>query len=73
MHRCAVPLWQSDKSRTRIVGECELYEEERDVVEMRNIDECDMEKFGTLESSEKMISILGDRWRPQTATHEGIS
>ena len=28
--------------------------------EMRKIDECDMEKFGTLDSSEKMTAILGD-------------
>ena len=34
--------------------------------EMRKIDECDMEKFGTLDSSEKTIAILGDRWWPQT-------
>ena len=36
---------------------------------MRKIDECDMEKFGTL-SSEKTIAILGDRWWPQTAKQE---
>ena len=36
-----------------------MYEEERSVlVEMRKIDECDMEKFVTLESSEKTIAIL---------------
>ena len=33
---------------------------------MRKIDECGMEKFGTLDS-EKMIAILGDRYWPQTA------
>ena len=38
---------------------------------MRKIDECDMEKFGALGSSEKTIAILGDRWWPQTAKHEG--
>ena len=38
---------------------------------MRKIDECDMEKFGTLDSSEKTIAILGDRWWPQTAKQEG--
>ena len=38
---------------------------------MRKIDECDMEKFGTLDSSEKTIAILGDRWWPQTAKLEG--
>ena len=30
-----------------------------------------MEKFGTLDSSEKTIAILGDRWWPQTAKQEG--
>ena len=39
--------------------------------EVWNICECDMEKFGTLDSSEKTIAILGDRWWPQTAKQEG--
>ena len=30
-----------------------------------------MEKFGTLDSSEKTIAILGDRWWPQTAKQKG--
>ena len=34
---------------------------------MRKIDECGVEKFGTLDSSEKTTAILGDRWWPQTA------
>ena len=38
--------------------------------EMRKSDECDMEKFGRLESSEKTIAILEDRWWPQTAKQE---
>ena len=40
----------------------------RDVLEqeMSKLDECDMEEFGRLESSEKSNAILGDR-RPQTA------
>ena len=33
--------------------------------------ECDMEEFGGLESSEKTIAILGDRWWLQTAKQEG--
>ena len=37
---------------------------------VRKIDECGMEKFGTLNSSEKTIAILGDRWWPQTAKQE---
>ena len=50
--------------RTNMLGECEMYKEERDVLEeMREIDECDMERFGTLDSSEKTIAILGDRRR----------
>ena len=38
---------------------------------MRKIDECGMEKFGTLNSSEKMIATLGGRWWPQTSKQEG--
>ena len=52
--------------------ECEKYKEERDVLQqMRKIDECDMEKFGTLDSGEKTIAILGDRWWPQKAKQHG--
>ena len=53
--------------------ECEIYKEERDVLEeMRKINECDMEKFCTLliDSSEKTIVILEDRWQPRTAKQE---
>ena len=39
--------------------------------EMGKVDECDMEKFGTLDSSEKTNSILGDRRWSQTAKQEG--
>ena len=38
---------------------------------MRKVDECDMKKFGTLDSSEKTIAVLGDRWWPQTAKQKG--
>ena len=55
------PCGKAVESRTHIVGECEIYKEERDVLEMRKIDECDMEKFGTLDSSEKTIATLGDK------------
>ena len=59
------------ESRTQIVGECEVNKEERDALEeMRKIHESDMD-FGTLDSSEKTIAILGDRWRPQTAKQQG--
>ena len=39
--------------------------------EMRTLDECDMEEFSRLESSEKEIAILGDRCWPQTAKQDG--
>ena len=52
-----------------------MYKKERDVLkeEMRNIDKCDIpvEEFGTLDSSDTMISILGDRWWPQAARKKG--
>ena len=41
------------------------------VEEMRNLDGCDMKKFGRRKGSEKTIAILGDRWWPQTAKQEG--
>ena len=59
------PCGKAVGSRTHIVGECEIYKEERDLLEeMREIDKCVMEKFGTLliDSREKTIAILGDRW-----------
>ena len=60
------------ESRTHRVGECEMYEEERHVLEeTRKIGERDMEKFGTLHSSEKTIAILGDKMWLQTAKHAG--
>ena len=38
---------------------------------MREIDECDMEMFGTLyQYSEKTSAILGDRWWPQPTKQE---
>ena len=48
------------------------YKEERDVLEeeMREIHECDMEEFDTIDSSEKTIAILDYRWWPQ-AGHTG--
>ena len=39
--------------------------------EMKKLDGREMEEFGRLESSEKTIAILGDRWWPQTAKQEG--
>ena len=54
------PCGTTIESRTHVVGECEICKEERDVLEkMRNLDECDMEEFGRLESSEKTTAMLG--------------
>ena len=49
-----------------------FYEEERNLLEQetRKTDECDMEKFGTLDS-DNTIAVLGDKWWPQTAKQEG--
>ena len=50
-HTC--PCGTTIGSRTSIVGECEIYKEERDVLEeMRKLRACDMEEFDRLESSE---------------------
>ena len=38
---------------------------------MRILDGCYMEEFARLESTEKTIAILGDRWWPQTAKPDG--
>ena len=38
---------------------------------MRKIGRYDMEKFGTLDSSEKASAILGDKWWPQTVKQDG--
>ena len=67
------PCGTTIESRNYIVGECEIYKEERGALEekMRKLDVCDMEEFGRLESSEKTIAILGDRWWPQTAKKDG--
>ena len=39
--------------------------------EMSETDECDMEEFDTLDSSEKTIAILNGRWWPQAAKQKG--
>ena len=55
------PCGKAVESITDIVGECEIYNQEREVLkEMRKIDESGIEKFGTL-----------DRWWPRTAKQEG--
>ena len=40
---------------------------------MRKLDPCDMKEFDRQESSEKTISILGDKWWPQKAKQDGDS
>ena len=56
-----MPVWKSN--RVEATGKCELCKDERHVLEeLRTLDECDMEKFGTLDSSEKTIASLGDIW-----------
>ena len=67
MHRCALVAKQ--QSRTHMVGKCELYKGEWDVSEeeMRKIDECGMEKFGTLENDSyprrQMVTTDGETER----------
>ena len=58
------PCSKAKESKTHIVGECEMCKEERDVSEeeMKQIDECDIEKCSEPDISEKTIAILGDRW-----------
>ena len=54
------------------MGECEIYKEERHVLgKVRKMDECGMGKFGTLDSGEKTIAVLGDRWPPTAKLEEG--
>ena len=68
LRSCIIEYTQVVESRTQRLGECETYKEERDVLEeMRKLDEGGMDKFGTLDSSEKTIAILGGRWWPQAA------
>ena len=64
------PCGKAKESRAHIARECEMYKEERDVVEMRKMDKCNVEIFSTLDSSEKTIAILGDRWWEQKAKQE---
>ena len=46
---CSCGKVVESKNRIR-VGECEIYQEERDVLEMRKMDERGTEEFGTLDS-----------------------
>ena len=69
------PCERAIESRTHLVGEDEMYKKGLDVLkeEVREIEECDMEEIGTLliDSSEKTIAILGDRWWPHVANQDG--
>ena len=66
------PCGTTIESRTYIAEEWEIYKEKWDVLEeTKKFDECGLEQFGRLESSERTIAILGDRWWPQTAKQEG--
>ena len=38
---------------------------------MKEIYECDLEEFDILDSNEKTLANLGDRWWPQAAKQEG--
>ena len=55
------------------MADCDLYEEEWDVLEgdMRDLKKSSMKSFDALDSREKTIAILGDRWWPQTAKQDG--
>ena len=64
------PCGKAVRSRTHIVREREIYQEERDMLRYKEIDECGMEKFDTLDGSEKSIVILGDGW-PQKVKEDG--
>ena len=44
-HMC--PCGNAKESRTHMVGECDICKEERNVLEMKKTDECDMETFFT--------------------------
>ncbi|CAM9590179.1 unnamed protein product [Sphacelaria rigidula] len=58
---------KSIESKTHIVRKCELYKEERDVLEeeIGKLHKCDTIKFGTSCSSGKTIAVLGGKWWSQ--------
>ena len=60
-------------THTASARERKLDKVERNVLqeEMRKVDGCDVDKFGTLYNGEITIAILGDRWSPQTTEDEG--
>ena len=68
------PCGEPVESRSCIVGDCEIYKEERDKLDMREIDERGMGKVGTLliDISEVTIAIVRDRWWPHTTKQDGV-
>ncbi|CAM9307132.1 unnamed protein product [Sphacelaria rigidula] len=56
-----------------MVATCELYQEERDVLERetRKVKVGGRKSFDKLDSSEERISMLGDRLWPQAANQGG--
>ena len=58
MCRCGMTI----ESGTHIMGECEIFKEDRDALEeeVRKLVVCDMEEFGRLESSEQTTATSGD-------------
>ena len=70
-HAQMCPCGQKE-NRIHLVGE-RTYNKEPDVLDdMRKIGEFGMEKFCTLDISQETITILENRWWPQTAKQEGI-
>ena len=67
------PCGKARESRTHKVVECELYKEERDILEreMREVNEGGIKSFDALDIREKTIAILGDRLWPQMAKQDG--
>eukprot|EP00904_Undaria_pinnatifida_P001089 jgi/Undpi1/10981/HiC_scaffold_30.g13282.m1 len=56
---------QAAESGTHIVGECEVYKEQRDMLEEEiwKVDECDMEEFGRLKSGRSFDESVGEGTR----------
>ena len=63
------PCGKARESRKYIVAECELYKEERDILEgeMQEVKKGGMKSYDTLDTREKTVAILENRWWPQTA------
>ena len=56
------PRGRAIESRIHIVAECELYQEEGDVLEgeMRDLNKSGMKSFDAVDSREKITPIIGD-------------